>query len=238
MSIVVPAYNEEARIVTSLRSLVTYLSDTDYTWEVVVADDGSTDATASLVETLIENHSGEDAVRLLRLPHRGKGAAVKAGMLEARGRFRMMCDADLAMPVEWIAEFVTAMERGHDLVIGSRQIAGAMRFNEPAVRHVMGRLFNWCVRLVTGSRFEDTQCGFKCFTARAAETIFPLQRTRGFGFDVEVLFLATREGMKIIEMPIHWYHQPDSKVRPVVDSVLMLRDALAIRVNSVLGRYS
>jgi glycosyltransferase involved in cell wall biosynthesis len=233
LSIVVPAYNEEARIDDSLRKLVAYLSGRDYAWEVLVADDGSTDATA----TLTEAHADGERVRLLRLPHKGKGAAVKAGMLQARGRYRMMCDADLAMPVEWIAEFVATMEQGLDIVIGSRQIAGARRFGEPRSRHMMGRLFNWCVRLVAVSDFEDTQCGFKCFSAEAAEKLFPLQRSSGFGFDVEVLYLASRAGLDMVEMPIDWYHQPNSKVRPLVDSALMLRDALAIRLNSLRGRY-
>lgn len=233
LSIIVPAYNEEARIDDSLRKLIAYLSSQDYSWEVLVADDGSADATASLVEA----HSTDERVRLLQLPHRGKGGAVKAGMLQAKGRYRMMCDADLAMPVEWIAGFVEAMERGHDVIIGSRQIQGARRFDEPASRHLMGRLFNWCVRLVAVSNFQDTQCGFKCFSAEAAERLFPLQRSTGFGFDVEILFLASRAGLDVIETPIDWYHQPNSKVRPVIDAALMLKDALAIRLNSALGRY-
>ena len=233
LSIVVPAYNEEARIDDSLRKLIAYLSSQDYTWEVLVADDGSTDATASLVEP----HSDGERVRLLRLPHTGKGGAVKAGMLQAKGRYRMMCDADLAMPVEWISGFVEAMERGHDVVIGSRQIEGARRFGESASRHLMGRLFNWCVRLVAVSNFQDTQCGFKCFSAEAAEKLFTLQRSTGFGFDVEILFLASRAGMDVIETPIDWYHQPNSKVRPMIDAALMLKDALALRLNSGLGRY-
>ncbi len=233
LSIVVPAYNEEARIADSLRKLVDYFSAQDYAWEVLVADDGSSDATAALAQT----HADGERVRVLRLAHKGKGGAVKAGMLAARGRYRMMCDADLAMPVEWIAQFVAAIEPGRDVVIGSRQIEGARRFNEPKSRHLLGRLFNWSVRLIAGSKFQDTQCGFKCFTAEAAEALFPLQRSTGFGFDVEVLYLAAQRGLDVVEIPIDWYHQPNSKVRPVVDAVLMLRDALAIRLNSALGRY-
>jgi dolichyl-phosphate beta-glucosyltransferase len=233
LSIIVPAYNEEARIDDSLRKLIAYLSEQDYLWEVLVADDGSTDATSSLVEA----HIADERVRLLSLSHAGKGGAVKAGMLRAKGQYRMMCDADLAMPVEWIAGFIQAMEQGHEVVIGSRQIEGARRFDEPASRHLMGRLFNWCVRLVAVSNIQDTQCGFKCFTGEAAEKLFSLQRSTGFGFDVEILFLASRRGLDVIEIPIDWYHQPNSKVRPVIDAVLMLKDALAIRLNSALGRY-
>ena len=233
LSIVVPAYNEQARIEHSLNKLVTYLSRQNYHWEVLIADDGSDDDTAALISP----HADGERVRLLKLAHRGKGAAVRTGMLQARGRYRMMCDADLAMPVEWISEFVAGMEHGRDIVIGSRQIEGARRFDEPAVRHLMGRLFNWCVRAVAVRRFQDTQCGFKCFTDRAAEALFPLQRSNGFGFDVELLYLADRAKMNVVEIPIDWHHQPVSKVRPFLDPVLMLRDALAVRLNAALRRY-
>lgn len=233
LSIVIPAFNEQARIEASLDSLAEYLSRQDYRWEVLVADDGSDDSTADLVAG--RDHGG--SVRLLRLAHRGKGAAVRDGMLNARGRYRMMCDADLAMPVEWIGKLLSAMEGGHDIVIGSRQIEGARRFNEPAARHVMGRLFNWCVRVVAVRGLEDTQCGFKCFTEEAAGSLFPIQRSSGFGFDVEILHLASRLGLDIAEIPIDWHHQPESKVRPHIDPLLMLRDAVAVRINWALGRY-
>ncbi len=229
---VVPAYNERSRIERSLGTLTGYLSGRDLSWEVIVCDDGSDDGTAELVEPVADG----ERVRLVRLPHRGKGAAVRAGMLAARGRLRMMCDADLAMPVEQIADFLSAMGRGRDIVIGSRQIEGARRFDEPAARHLMGRLFNRCVRLIAVRGFEDTQCGFKCFTDRAAMALFPLQRSRGFGFDVEILHLAARAGMDVEEIPIRWHHQRESKVRPLLDPFLMLGDALSARARTAFGR--
>ena len=233
LSVVVPAYNERDRIERSLSTLAGYLSGRDHSWEIVVCDDGSADGTAGVVEPLADG----ERIRLIRLPHRGKGAAVRAGMLEARGRLRMMCDADLAMPVEQIADFVSAMGRGRDIVIGSREIEGARRFGEPPARHLMGRVFNRCVRLIAVRGFEDTQCGFKCFTAAAAAELFPVQRSRGFGFDVEILHLAARASMDVEEIPIRWHHQRGSKVRPLPDTFLMLGDALSVRVRSALGRY-
>ena len=226
LSIVIPAFNEEARIVSTLEKVDHYLGGQPYTWEVLVVDDGSSDATAEMVSRWSREHPG---VSLKAVPHRGKGWAVRQGMLSSSGRFRFMCDADLAMPIEGLAQVLERMEEGWDIVIGSRQIAGARRFHEPWVRHLLGRLFNWAVRGLTVRGWQDTQCGFKCFTAEAAQSLFALQRTDGFGFDVEVLYLARKQGMRVVEIPIDWFHQRASKVRPVVDSFLMLRDALLAR---------
>ena len=234
LSVVIPARNERSRIERTLTSLREYLSAQSYSWEVVVCDDGSDDDTARLVEPMAD----DDLIRLVTLPHRGKGAAVRAGMLAARGRLRMMCDADLAMPVEQIADFVESIEEGRDIVIGSRQVQGAQRIDEPAARHLMGRLFNLCVRLLAVRGFQDTQCGFKCFREEAALAVFPLQRTAGFGFDVEILHLATRAGLNVEEIPIRWHHQRDSKVRPLLDPFLMFGDVLCIRIRSALGTYN
>lgn len=234
LSVVIPAFNEEARIASTLQKLVSYLRRQPYSWEVVVANDGSTDRTAALVGQWT---SELEAVRLKTLPHGGKGWAVKHGMLEATGQYRFMCDADLAMPLEQLTAFLERMAEGYDIVIGSRQIAGARRFNEPPMRHVMGRLFNWAVRLLAVGRFQDTQCGFKCFTGEAAQELFRLQQTRGFGFDVEVLYLALKKGMCVLEMPIDWHHQRDSKVRAGTDSLAMLRDTLLVRWRDLRGKY-
>jgi dolichyl-phosphate beta-glucosyltransferase len=234
LSVVIPAFNEQARIASTLEKLVGYLGRQQYSWEVVVADDGSSDRTAALVDQWA---SELEVVRLKTLPHGGKGWAVKHGMLEATGEYRFMCDADLAMPVEQLAAFLERMAEGYDIVIGSRQIAGARRFNEPPMRHVMGRLFNWAVRLLAVGRFQDTQCGFKCFKGKVAEELFRLQQTKGFGFDVEVLYLALKRDMRVLEMPIDWHHQRDSKVRAGVDSLAMLRDTLLIRWRDLRGKY-
>ncbi len=234
LSIVIPAFNEEASIVPTLEQVVCFLGRQSYQWEVLVVDDGSLDATAAVVERWARDHSG---VRVVKVPHGGKGWAVKCGMLATSGKYRFMCDADLAMPIQQLSRFLEAMDRGYDVVIGSRQIAGARRFNESPARHVLGRLFNWVVRLMAIRAFQDTQCGFKCFRGEAAEELFRLQKTRGFGFDVEVLYLALRRRMRVLEIPIDWYHHRPSKVRPGLDSLLMLRDILLVRWRDMRGKY-
>ncbi len=226
LSVVIPAFNEEQRIGTTLEKIVTYLGDQPYSWEVIVVDDGSTDGTKGLVG----DWSGEtDLVRVESVPHSGKGWAVRHGMLAAEGELRFMCDADLAMPIEQLAAFIEPMNDGYDVVIGSREIAGARRYNEPASRHVMGRVFNRLVAWTAVAGFQDTQCGFKCFRAAAAAELFKAQTISGFAFDVEILFLAVGSGMRVLEIPIDWYHNPMSKVRPLVDSFSMARDAISVR---------
>lgn len=234
LSVVIPAFNESARIIGTLDELAEYLGGQEYTSEVLVVDDGSEDDTAKLVRSWAEDRS---STFVISIPHAGKGWAVRAGMLAARGSYRFMCDADLAMPVHWIDAFVERMDAGLDVVIGSREAAGARRFDEPAYRHVMGRVFNRVVRLLAVRGFQDTQCGFKCFRSDVAEELFRLQRTRGMGFDVEILFLAIKKGFRIEEMPIDWYHQDVSKVRPGVDTIDMLKDTIVIRLRDLTRKY-
>lgn len=234
LSIVIPAFNEKARIVATLEQVLGYLSGQPYTWEVVMVDDGSTDGTGGLARGYARENDG---VRVESIPHAGKGWAMKHGMLAAAGEYRFACDADLAMPIDQVAAFLQRMEQGWDIVIGSRQIAGARRFGEPAIRHILGRVFNWSVRALTVGGFQDTQCGFKCFRADAAERLFRLQRTRGFGFDVEILYVAAKHGLRVLEMPIDWYHRGESKVRPGLDPFLMLRDSVLVRWHDLRGRY-
>ncbi len=234
LSIVIPAYNEEARIAQTLDTVAAYTGAQGYSWEVVVADDGSVDGTAALVEAAAREH-GE--IRLVRLAHAGKGSAVRAGMLEARGEYRFLADADLSMPIEQVERFLPPNMADFEVAIGSREAPGARRIGEPPSRHAMGRAYNGMVRLLAVPGLSDTQCGFKCFVAEAAESLFPLQRATGFGFDVEVLFLARRMGMRIREVPVDWYFREGSKVKPVRDSFLMLRDLLSVRWNHARGRY-
>ena len=234
LSVVIPAFNESARIVATLDALAQYLGSQEYTSEVLVVDDGSTDGTADLVRQWAVDSPD---TFVISIPHAGKGWAVRAGMLAARGSYRFMCDADLAMPVHWIGAFMERMEAGLDIVIGSREAVGARRFDEPAYRHVMGRVFNRVVRILAVRGFEDTQCGFKCFRSEAAEQLFRLQRTRGMGFDVEILFLALKRGLTIEEMPIDWFHQDVSKVRPGADTIDMLKDTIAVRLRDLARRY-
>ena len=234
LSVVIPAFNEAARIAPTLDKLELYLSERSYSWEIVVVDDGSADDTAALVE---RRANGRANVRVVRIEHAGKGWAVRTGMLKARGRYRFMCDADLAMPAHWIGAFIEGVEAGADVVIGSREAAGARRFDEPGYRHIMGRAFNRAVRLLAVGGFEDTQCGFKCFTEEAATKLFGLQVVKGMGFDVEILYLAVKAGFRIEELPIDWYHQPVSKVRPGIDTLDMLKDTALIRLRDAFGKY-
>ena len=178
-----------------------------------------------------------EGVRLLRREHFGKGWAVRAGMLEARGGYRFMCDADLAMPIEWLSNFLEKMDQGADIVIGSREAEGARRLDEPFYRHVMGKVFNWVIRAVAVRGFRDTQCGFKCFREEAATQLFSRQRIRRMGFDVEILYLALKMGYSVVEMPVEWRYQTGSKVRPGVDTVDMVKDTFLIRLRDILGRY-
>ena len=234
LSVIIPAFNESARIVSTLKSVTAYLEAQIYTWEILVVDDGSEDDTASLVNRTAEEIGG---VRLLPREHFGKGWAVRAGMLEAQGSYRFMCDADLAMPIEWLEKFLDKMDAGVDIAIGSREIEGARRFDEPQYRHIMGRIFNWVVRAIAVKGFQDTQCGFKCFREDAANELFSRQRSKRMGFDAEILFLALKKGYSVVEMPVEWHHQAGSKVRPGVDSLDMLKDTLLIRLRDTFGKY-
>lgn len=234
VSVIIPAFNEATRIISTLEGVVKHLSDKTYEWEVIVIDDGSTDDTAKLVGDWSQTYP---TVRLETADHRGKGWAVRRGMLSATGAYRFMCDADLAMPIQLLDRFLEHMDAGYQIVIGSREAGGARRFNEPTYRHVMGRVFNWVIKLVAVREFQDTQCGFKCFDERTALNLFKLQRNPGWGFDGEILYLATRKGLKILEMPVDWYYQSDSKVRPGIDSFMMLKETLTIRWNHIRGAY-
>ena len=157
-------------------------------------------------------------------------------MLAATGELRFMCDADLAMPIPQLSRFIDQMSEWYDMVIGSREGAGAKRYDESASRHLRGRIFNLVVRLLAIRRFQDTQCGFKCFRSAAAEELFASQRTTGFGFDVELLYLASKRGLRVLEIPIEWHHQEESTVR-FVDAFLMLWDVIMVRLRDARGYY-
>lgn len=236
VSVVIPTYNEESRIVDTLNAVVNHLDKKVYAWEIVVADDGSKDNTVWLVEEEARNHS-DLHIRLLSLRHKGKGSAVKQGMLYAKGDYRFLADADLSMPILQMDKFLPPELPGCDISIGSRESPNSRRVDEPFLRHLMGRGFNLVVQIIALKGFKDTQCGFKCFKAEAADKIFPLQRSEGFGFDVEVLFLATRMGMNVEEVGVDWYYQEGSKVNPIRDSIFMVRDLLLIRWNHITGKY-
>ena len=226
LSIVIPAYNEESRIGDTLQQVIEFLKSRPYTWEVLVADDGSTDATGRLVADQADLHPN---VRLISLCHRGKGWAIKNGMLAAKGEYQLLCDADLSVPIEQVERLLPPQVEGIDIAIGSRETAGARRIGEPVRRHVMGRVYNTLVRILAVHGLADTQCGFKCFRGEIVPELFGRQTMDGFAFDVEVLFLATKRGMTLREVPVDWYFRERSKVRTFPDSWSMTLDLLKIR---------
>lgn len=235
MSIIVPAYNEEHRLPKTLERITSYLGQQNYSAEIIVVDDGSQDNTARVVEEFVARHAN---VSLVRNEHRGKGHAVKTGMLAGQGKYLFLCDADLSMPIEELAKFLPPLLNDYDVAIGSREAIGARRYDEPAYRHLMGRVFNFIVKLLTVRGFEDTQAGFKCFKREVARDIFAYQTMNGWAFDVEVLFVAQKRGYRIVEVPIHWYYMANSRIDPFGDTVRMFLDVLRVRWNDLRGVYN
>jgi len=235
LSVVIPAYNEEHRLLPTLQKVTAYLAAQPYRSEVVVADDGSSDGTVALVRDFMAKI--EAPLRVIENKHRGKGSAVRAGMLAATGEYRFMCDADLSMPIEEVALFLPPALEGVDIAIGTREGEGARRFNESLFTHLRGRAFNIVAQFLLVPGINDTQCGFKCFTAAAAESLFREQRLDGFAFDVEVLFLARRQGLRVQEVPITWVHDTRTTVRSLRHSWHMLLDVLRVRWDAWRGRY-
>ncbi len=246
LSIVIPAYNEEHRLPESLDKIVAFLQTRDYSAEVIVVDDGSTDNTVDVVRGFIARYP---LVSIIKNDHRGKGYAVRTGMLAARGSYVLFSDADLATPIEEVDRLLPFLEDGYDVAIGSREGMGAQRMNEPGYRHLMGRVFNLLVRLVAVGGFQDTQCGFKCFRHEVAQDLFQRVQLYGAeaglakggmvtGFDVEVLFLALKRGYKVKEVPVQWYYGANTKVNPFLDSGRMFMDVLRVKLNYWRGKYN
>lgn len=240
LTIVIPAYNEANRLPHSLERISAYLRSRSYSTEILVVENGSTDATSQVVHDFAATVSAADPFTL-ELIHsaRGKGAAVRAGMLAGRGSYLFICDADLSMPIEEIAKFLPPQQQpgGYDVAIGSREIPGAVRFNEPYYRHLMGRVFNYVVRKLIIPGIEDTQCGFKMFTREAADQLFPHQTIDGWGFDPEILFISRLRELTLIEVPINWHFMSESRIDPLSDTFKMVRDVLRIRRNGLRGIY-
>jgi dolichyl-phosphate beta-glucosyltransferase len=234
LSVIVPAHNEERRLGATLGKLFHFLKDRSYASEILVVENASTDRTAELVRQLLPEHP---ELRLIQTPLGGKGRAVRIGMLQALGEWRFFCDADLSMPVEEIEHFLPPFSGEADISIGSREAMGAHRFGEPILRHLTGRIFSLAVKWLVMGGYEDTQCGFKCFRGAIVESLFTRQQFDGWTFDVELLYLASRLGYRIREVPIPWYYQADSRVRLVSDSLSMFIDLLRIRWNAARGAY-
>ena len=237
LSLVLPAYNEARRIEESLGRCAEFFRDRDLTAEIILADDGSTDATADVFHRakLAHGHLGL-AFKVLRLPHRGKGAAVRAGMEAASGDPIVFLDADLTIPVEIIDVFIAALDTGADIAIASRYVPGSV-VDRPWWRRVMGDVFRAVVHLLVPTNIRDTQCGGKMYTAEAAKDLFAKQRLNGFAFDAEVLFLARRAGYTVREIPFALRQHGETRIDFLADTPKMLRDLFVIRLNDMRGLY-
>ncbi len=234
LSLIIPAYNEAERLPASLAQIHAFLSKQTFSAEIIVVENGSSDDTYVLVDGLKKHIPN---LTLLHEHTPGKGWAVRQGMLAARGEFRFICDADLSMPIEEVTRFLPPALPDTPIAIASREAPGAVRYDEPQYRHLIGRAFNSLVRLLLLPGLQDTQCGFKCFRADAAEDIFPLVTIHGWTFDVEALFIARKIGYAISEVPIPWRYYPRSRVKVLRDSLQMGLDLLRIRLNTIRGIY-
>ena len=233
LSVVIPAYNEAGRLPRTLEQVLEYLAASGRSHEVLVVDDGSQDRTAEVVRAV-----GGEAVRVLVNPqNRGKGHSVRRGMLAAVGARRLMTDADLSTPIEDLPRLMDRMDAGFPVVIGSRALPGSnVEIHQPWYRENMGRVFNLFVRLLLAPDLHDTQCGFKLFTAEAAECVFRSARMEGFAFDVEAVFLARRRGLAVAEVPVTWRNDAASRVG-LLKGFRAFPDLLQIRVNDWRGLY-
>jgi len=232
---VIPAHNEERRLPGSLDKITAFLEAQTYQYEVVIIENGSADDTVGVARQYAERFP---YIRFYQETARGKGLAVRRGMFEARGTYRFICDADLSMPIEEVNKFLPPALDGYDVAIASREAAGAIRYDEPWYRHLIGRAFNLLIKLIAVRGFEDTQCGFKSFRDEVAEDLFHVQTLNGIGFDVELLFVAQKRGYRIVEVPIHWYYSAESRMRLVRDSLGALVDLFTIRRNWRQGVYA
>jgi len=235
LSIIFPAHNEENRLLAALTSADSFIKNQGFPAEILVVENASTDNTLQIASEFASSHP---YVRVLHSDTPGKGLAVQRGMLEAKGDYRFVCDVDLSMPIEEIAHFLPPRQSGYDIAIASREAKGAVRYDEPLYRHLIGRVFNGLVQFLVLPDLNDTQCGFKCFTAKAAEILFPKMTIPGWTFDVEILAIARQMKMKVTEVPIHWYYHQGSKVHVLRDSIRMALDLLLIRRKLRRGDYA
>ena len=237
LSIIIPAYNEEARLPKTLDGIVAYLHARSSHAEILVVDDGSSDDTVALVNAYGKNCPG---LRLVSNgTNRGKGYSVRHGMLEARGEIALFTDADLSTPIEEADKLLEAMRNeGYDAAIGSRAIDRTLiEIHQSAIREQAGIFFNRLVRWIMGIPFSDTQCGFKAFRRERARIIFQQQRIERFGFDAEILFLAKRHELRVAEVPVRWSHDAATKVNVAADGIRMFLELLLIRWNAMRGMY-
>jgi len=244
LSIIIPAYNEKKNFQKgALTGMIKLLEEVDYTWEVLIVDDGSQDGSIELLEEFVKINKG---FRLIKNKHMGKAGTVAKGVEEASGNYILFTDFDQATPISEFEKLKPYLESGYEVVIGSREVAGAKRDREPFYRHLMGKGFNFGVKLIAVRGFSDTQCGFKAFKAELAKKLFkklqvykPKEIVSAFtgAFDVEILFIAKKMKLKIAEVPIHWKHVETTRVSPLKDSLHMAWDVVKIRMNDLAGKY-
>jgi dolichyl-phosphate beta-glucosyltransferase len=235
-SIIIPAYNEDARIESTLKKIRDFIAVHHWDAEVIVVNDGSTDGTMSIVEKYAKTDPRMKVVE--NDANRGKGYSVKNGMLHAAGELLLFSDADLSSPIEEAPKLFEAIAKGADVAIGSRWMQAKLQTQrQPLYRQIFGRIFNRLLRTMLALPFKDTQCGFKAFTRQAAQAIFPLQQVEGWGFDPEVLFLARRLGFKIVEVPVAWAHREGTRISPLSDGPKMLLEMITVWWNALAGRY-
>jgi glycosyltransferase involved in cell wall biosynthesis len=235
LSILFPAHNEEIRLPAALESVDEFIQKQPFPCELIIIENASIDKTFALAQDFAREHG---YVNVVHDDQAGKGRAVQTGMLLAKGAYRFVCDVDLSMPVAEITRFLPPNLDGYDIAIASREAPGAVRYGEPFSRHMVGRIFNFLVKSLTLPNLNDTQCGFKCFTAQAAEMLFPLMTITGWTFDVEVLAIARQMKLRTVEVPIPWYYRANSKVHVLRDSLHMASDLFLIRKNLRKGVYT
>lgn len=237
-SIVIPAYNEGTRLGATLEKVLAYVRGQGWSAEVevIVVNDGSRDNTAELVRGFAAK---DPVLRLVENPgNRGKGYAVRNGMLSSRGEIVVFSDADLSSPIEEMPKLLAAIAAGAGIAIGSRWLRAELQTQrQSAIRQVLGRIFNGLNRIILGLRYKDTQCGFKAFTRRAAQTILPLQRIERWGFDPEILFLARKFGFRVEEVAVLWGHSGDTRIHPLLDGTRMFWEMVRIRWYDLTGKY-
>lgn len=236
-SIIIPAYNESARLGATLDRVLAYIAQQKWDAEVIVVDDGSSDNTAGLVRARMRS---SESLRLVENPgNRGKGYSVRNGMLNAAGEVLLFTDADLSSPIEQAPKLFAAIAAGADIAIGSRWLQPELQAQRQSLlRQFYGRSFNLALQILLGLRFKDTQCGFKAFRREIARRLFSMQTIEGWGFDAELLYVAGRMKLKVKEIPVIWSHAEGTRINPVRDGLRMMREVLMIRWNALTGRYS
>jgi len=236
LSVIIPAYNEGKRLLSTLSKICAYLSTKDFPYEIIVVDDGSTDNTLQMVKNFAS--SNRHIVILINEQNSGKGYSVRKGMLSARGEYAFFTDADLSTPIEEIEKCLPYLINGYDVVIGSRSMPGSdILVHQPWYREKMGKIFNFMVNMVLLKGIIDTQCGFKGFKREAVKSVFNRCKIDGFSFDVEALYLSRKYNFKIKEIPIRWENSPLSKVSPIKHSLQMFKDLIGIKIKDLKGDY-